>query len=162
MSAMRDAQKAILTVARATWPDLLKFYEDLTAERLNWRTLMEQFEQSGGVSGVPRNYGVAVWFPATESDEWGIDGMMESRCDLFYIVSILEVGGDYRSVAAVREELATAGESMHDALKGLNEEMGILNVDIDASPANVANAFFLDRRIDLACTMVSVKFLFGV
>lgn len=163
MSYSRDSQIAILQCARATWPDLVKFYEDFTAERMNWRQLMQSFEESDGASGLAHQYGVAVWFPLTPSEDFGFAcEAYTSRCDLFYITRTVDLAGIERFVKDMRAELEEAATDMTAALKELTGDVQIMECTIDTSPANVANSYFLEKKIPLAGAMVSATYLTGL
>lgn len=162
MSYSRDSQVAILQVARATWPDLVRFYEDFTAERMNWRQLMQSFEESDGATGLAHQYGVAVWFPLTPSEDFGFASeAYTGRCDLFYITRTVTIAGIERQVKEIRGELETAASDMTAALRELSGDVQVMDCTIDTSPASVANGYFLEKKIPLAAAMVSATYCTG-
>lgn len=159
--SVRDAQLQILDVARDTWTGMTRFFEDMTAERLNWRQLLEQFEKTAGTEGFTAPYGVAVWWQMEDTDEWGFGGVtLRSKCHLWYITSTKGAGGVTKGVAAVRQEIQDAGETLAGALKAISgPDTTVLSTHLDAGPGNVANAYFLDKGIPLAAVAVEAEYL---
>lgn len=162
MSFLSPAQAGITTTVRGVWTDLHKFYEDMVAERQNWRQLMEEFAQSSGMRGLGPKYAVAMWTPMTESETFGFDGLsFEGECHLYYITRTLDGSGIQRKAAEVKTEITDAIEAVIPPLLALSGDVSVLGHSIDVGPMNVANATFLESQVNLAAGMVAVRFLAG-
>ncbi len=162
MSYLNPAQAEITLTVRGVWTDLHRFYEDMVAERQNWRQLMEEFIQSSGARGLGPKYAVAMWTPMTESETFGFDGLaFEGECHLYYITRTIDGSGVQRTASDVKAEITGAIEDVVPPLLALSGDVTVLGHSIDIGPMNVANATFLESQVNLAAGMVAVRFLAG-
>lgn len=144
MSIFEDARQVFYDAADEVWPEVEFVFDVATAERFNWRDLIEKAEK-GLPNGLVAPYGVAQW-PQVSGEDWGLAndvyGMMVS---LWYVTSIKESDGTLKPAKDVYTELEGRFDVLKDWLyaydgSGLST---VLSASYDLSDGNAANRFYL-------------------
>jgi hypothetical protein len=133
----------------------------MTAERVNWRKLMDQVEKDATAEGIEPPYGVLAFSPARRTDLAlnSISRTFDVRA--IYVASMRD-GSAQKTAAEAREEIEDALIALETAIYGLSTgELQAWDATIDLDHSNPPNAYYAKFNLPLYAGILHVPVMVG-
>jgi hypothetical protein len=132
-----------------------------TAERVNWRKLMEQVEQDATASGITPPYGVLIFGPAKRAD-LALNALSRDMEIRALFVASLRDGASTKAAGEVREEIEDKLIALETAI--LADSSGTLqcwDTEIDLDALSPANQYYMDFNLPLYAGYLTSRIMVG-
>ena len=162
MSIFSDVRQIFYTAVSDVWTEVAQNFNVETAERYNWRDLVEKMEQ-GAIGGLQVPYVVTQWSPSASSGAFGLhNDSYEQGCVLWYATSTHQADGIPKGSKVIYTELEDRFKAMKDYLYAYGGgKATILEASLDISDANMANAYYLGANQPFYAAAITIRFSFG-
>lgn len=160
ISAARDRIAALCVTSFAPAGNN-RLIDVATAEKIDWRQLMERVEQDASANGLAPPYTVLAYGPAVEADASLKSTSYEMQVHVLYVVSLAN-GATTKTASEVRTEI-------EDKLLGLQSSVytdssGSIQCwdsEIDCDSGNGPNSYYLTTGTPLYAGVLRLNLLIG-
>lgn len=160
LSAARD-RVAALAVTAFSITGNTRLFDVATAEKLDWRQLMQRVEQNAAAEGIAPPYGVLAYSPARQVDSSLRSVTYEQQIHILYVGS-LRNGSTTKTSMALRTEIEDALLSLQNAI--LTDTAGSIqswDCEIDCDEGNAPNSYYMATGTALYAGILRMTLMLG-
>jgi hypothetical protein len=160
LSAARD-RVAALAVTAFSITGNNRLFDVATAEKLDWRQLMQRVEQDATAAGIAPPYAVLAYAPARQVDSSLRSVTYEQMIHVLYVGS-LRNGSTTKTSMALRTEIEDALISLQNSiLTDTNGAIQSWDSEIDCDEGNAPNSYYMTTGTMLYAGILRMNLMVG-